>query len=101
MASLTDQAAVGSATEFIDRVKMAMLTHAQYRVNQGDDAQGLASLGKQVINSPSTYAPLFAQLVATTSFVQDGIEQSPTTGAAVADAAIVSAVEVVYPSFAR
>lgn len=101
MASYAEQAAVGAATVFIDRVKMAMLTHAQYRANTGDDAQRLATLGKAIINNPATYAPLFAQLVATTSFAQAGIEQSPMTGASVDDASITSAVEVVFPSFAR
>lgn len=99
MATFAEQAAVAKAPAFVERVQMAMLTHAQYRINAGNDAQGYVTLGRKIIHNATGYASQFAQLVTTTSFVQDGIEQSPDTGAAVDDASIGSAVEVVYPSF--
>jgi hypothetical protein len=99
MATYSDQATVAASEAFIGRVQMAMLTHAQFRVQIGDDAQGYATLGKAILNAPDTYAPLFANVVATQPVVQDDL--APPDGAAIPDASILSAVETVYPGFVR
>lgn len=101
MASLASQAVVGSAEEFILRIRSAMIRHAQYRVGQIDDSAGLASLGKQILNNPDNFSPLFAMVIATEPGLQDNLDLNPTTGASITDDQILSAVEVVFPSFVR
>jgi len=101
MATLEQQYTVGTSAAFQHRVQPAMVRHAQYRVEIGDDAQGYASLGKQILNGPESFTPRFSQVVATMPGVQDGVASSPTDGADVTDLQIQSAVETIYPSFTR
>lgn len=101
MARLDQQYTVGTSEQFRSRVQMAMIRHAQYRVAQGNDAQGLVTLGRAVLAAPVGYAETFARVIATEPSVQTGVGTAPTTGEDVTDEQIVSAVETVFPSFAR
>lgn len=101
MASYADQATVAASDPFINRVQMAMLNHALYRVNAGNDAEGYVTLGKAIAKQPTQYAPQFAQSVATQPIVQNGIASSPVDGADVTDTQILGAVETIYPAFVR
>lgn len=99
MATLLAQFTVGTSDPFQSRVTPAMVRHAQFRVESGDDALGYATLGRQILNAPDTYTARFSQVVATMPGVQAGVESSPTDGADVTDLEIQTAVETVYPSF--
>jgi len=100
-AALLDQFTVGNSDAFQSRVQPAMVRHSQFRVESGDDAQGFASLGKQIMSSPESYVSRFSQVVATMPDLDAAIASSPTDGSDVTDTQILTAVETVYPSFAR
>lgn len=101
MANLIDQYTVGNSDAFQHRVQPAVVRHAQFRVEAGQDALGFASLGKQILNAPEMFTSRFAQVVATMPDLDAAITSSPTDGADVTDTQILTAVETVYPSFAR
>ena len=99
MATYAEQAVVAESPAFISRVQMGMINHAQFQVLQGNDAFGLVTLGKQILQDIDGYAPKFTDVVVTQPIVQEGISASPSDGADVTDLQILSAVETVYPSF--
>lgn len=101
MATLHQQYTVGNSEAFRSRVQMAMIRHAQYRIGQGQDAEGFVTLGRKVLEAPIGYAEAFARVIATEPSVQTGVGTAPTTGEDVTDEQLLSAVEVVFPSFAR
>lgn len=101
-ATLTDQAALAADATFQSRVQQAIVAAAIAISNEATNAgfhKDRATLAKAVMNSPQTYAVLFAKAVAQDATIMAQAGTPFTNQQLVLDAAIANAVSGVWNSF--
>jgi len=105
-ATYAQKATVGTATEFRTRVKMAIIRHSIFRINEGTNAPEIA-LSKVVLDSPDHHAAMMAMAVATEPGAANAIDSAienevePKVGADITDTLIETAVQTVFPAYVR
>lgn len=94
--------------QWLKRVEMSLMLHAHYRVQNREPDGELAVLGAKVLADSIAYAARISKAVCVLpGDVQQGIDASfaaeppDESGGHVADAALDSAIEVVFPQFLR
>jgi arginine repressor len=105
-ATYLEKQEVGTASEFKSRVKMAIIRHSIFRINE-NTIPGEVSLAKTVLDNPDHHAAMMALAITTEPGAANAIdtaidnEASPKIGADISDALIEAAVQVVFPAFVR
>ena len=102
VASLADQVTVAADTTFQNRVRQAIIAAAIAIKNEGENVvshKERVTLSKNVMNSPSTYAPLFAMAVAGDSAIGTDVGTGPPVPNNATDAHINAAISSMWNSF--
>jgi arginine repressor len=105
-ATYLEKQEVGTAAAFKSRVKMAIIRHSIFRINEDTNPEEIA-LAKVVLDNPDHHAAMVALAITTEPGAGNAIdtaidnEASPKVGADITDALIEAAVQEVFPAYVR